>query len=787
MTRRIAQAWLSAAGILLGVAFLLVTAIGSSDPAAVNGGGSAAPGVGPGAPGPSGSGSAEGDLPYHPDPDSIDRNFRGYLWPTEASRRITSSFAEYRSTHFHGGIDISTNGTVGHPVVAVQEGWVYRIRITPNGYGKMLYVRHPDGYISTYAHLQGFNEAITALARAEQRRTGSYEIDLRFDAPLHRVRRGEVIARSGDTGFGPAHLHFEIRDSLLNPVNPLLGLPFRTDDDIPPTIHRFMARPLAAGSTVDGGDDPKIWSRIARNRGVYRIPGKIRLHGEIGFSVEARDRSNGAGGITGIHSIEFLIDGKRIFRSTLNAVPVLKTKQISLHYDLPMIREGRGKFQKLYVEPGNGLPLYDGAPGSRGIVRTADLPEGDREFLVRCTDIHGNETSLAGTITVLHPPAIALASVDDRSVTLLNRSGADLAEVSLRARRRADAGWSEHSFPVGRLAAAGDTIVVPQRTDGYDLLSARARTSKGSWSEPLFHPLRIAGGPAGTLSVAHRVIGDDLRITISAAGVITGVPAVVVTEGERAAPVRMSATGPGSWSGNHRLAARNAAPRTISADAEVNGRPASTIETLRLYSLPHDRAGAFTIPGEDFTVSWDSGAVFRPLHFTVRRTTEDGIPVYLFEPDDVLLDGGIRVAIPADTAGRGVPGLYHRGSQGWTLLESAEGSVPGRISGTLASTLGPVAVRFDATAPTVGLLRVRVPSGKPSISFRYHDNLSGVDLRRLRMTIDGEVVVPEIDGERRRVSYAGTEPLKRGSHLLRIVLRDRAGNESATKRRFTVR
>src|SRR3989338_4455006 len=125
----------------------------------------------------SAAGSSGGDRIRIPDPDSVRMNFRGYVWPTDASRKITSSFAEFRTLHFHGGIDISTNGTVGHRVFAVQDGYLLRVRITPSGYGKMLYLRHPDGYVSTYAHLKSFNPEIERLASAEQYRTGRYEID----------------------------------------------------------------------------------------------------------------------------------------------------------------------------------------------------------------------------------------------------------------------------------------------------------------------------------------------------------------------------------------------------------------------------------------------------------------------------------------------------------------------------------------------------------------------------------------------------------------------------------
>src|SRR5437016_2999809 len=218
-----------------------------------------------------------------PEFDTIKTNVKDYIWPTDASMKITSSFAEYRSNHFHGGIDISTNGHTGYKVFAVRDGFVYRIRITPNGYGKMLYVRHPDGYYSTYAHLMTFNDTINAIARQEQYRKGTYEIDLVLDSSRVPLKKGEVIAFTGDTGFGPPHLHFEIRDENLNPVNPMLLDNFTVKDDIPPHFRKVMLSPLNANSSVENSPHSKIMSRFPGKKAQFRIPQTLRVHGMVGF------------------------------------------------------------------------------------------------------------------------------------------------------------------------------------------------------------------------------------------------------------------------------------------------------------------------------------------------------------------------------------------------------------------------------------------------------------------------------------------------------------------------
>ena len=143
--------------------------------------------------------------------DTIRTDLSAYGWPTDETRAITSSFGEFRSTHFHAGIDISTRDRIGARVLAARDGSVARIRVSPTGYGKILYLRHADGYTTTYAHLDHFSPLLEERVRAEQLRRGIYPVTLRFQTGQIPVRRGELIAYSGETGSGTPHLHFEIR------------------------------------------------------------------------------------------------------------------------------------------------------------------------------------------------------------------------------------------------------------------------------------------------------------------------------------------------------------------------------------------------------------------------------------------------------------------------------------------------------------------------------------------------------------------------------------------------
>ena len=136
---------------------------------------------------------------------------------------LSGNFGEIRSDHFHSGIDIKTQGTVGHPVFSVEKGYVSRIKVQANGYGNSIYVTHPNGYTSVYGHLDGYRDDIAAYVKKVQYKRESFSVDLYMEPGVFQVDRGEFLAYSGNTGgsSGP-HLHFEIRTaSNQHPTNVL--------------------------------------------------------------------------------------------------------------------------------------------------------------------------------------------------------------------------------------------------------------------------------------------------------------------------------------------------------------------------------------------------------------------------------------------------------------------------------------------------------------------------------------------------------------------------------------
>ena len=128
---------------------------------------------------------------------------------------LAGTFGELRSNHFHAGIDIKTQGKEGLKVYAVAEGYVSRIKVQQYGYGKAIYVTHPNGYTSVFGHLNKFKKEIESFIQRIQYRKENYETgNIYPKKDQFIIKKGEVIAFSGDTGgSGAPHLHFEIRDT----------------------------------------------------------------------------------------------------------------------------------------------------------------------------------------------------------------------------------------------------------------------------------------------------------------------------------------------------------------------------------------------------------------------------------------------------------------------------------------------------------------------------------------------------------------------------------------------
>jgi hypothetical protein len=334
----------------------------------------------------------------------IETNLDDYIWPTDITRTLTSAFGEFRSTHFHAGIDISTFGRIGAPLFAARDGYIEQVGVSPFGYGKYIIMRHNDGFRTLYAHLDRFDTPIEDRVYAYQYEHERYSVTLTFEPDEFFYRQGDIIARSGSTGSGPPHIHFEIRDTNNNPVNPKYVRDISINDSAPPIFNRIAVIPLSADAFIDEGMKPVVRSAVAIRPGEYVVRNPIRTVGTFGLAADVHDRNDDTWYRHGIYAMDFFFDDSLLYSVRYDRLPLFHRHQIRIHYDDYLMQQGRGRYQKLFIEEGNVLPLYNRLPHGSGIINAVTYESGSYEYRIVAYDFAGNRSTLNGTVLVQDPP-----------------------------------------------------------------------------------------------------------------------------------------------------------------------------------------------------------------------------------------------------------------------------------------------------------------------------------------------------------------------------------------------
>ena len=324
--------------------------------------------------------------------------------PFDFDLLLSASYGELRSNHFHAGLDFKTGGVVGKPIKCVADGYIYRAKVEAAGYGMALYVMH-DGYMTVYAHLDRFPDAIAKRVRKYQYDKECFEADLYFLPGDYPVKRGEFLAYAGNTGysFGP-HLHFELRDATGNRLyNPLPYYKHLVVDTRAPRATAVAVYPHRGAGALFAGQE----SRVFPLKGNV-LPDTIEAWGDIAFGIEALDYMDNTTNKYGLYSIELLVDSVLCFAMKMDSFTFSENKLILACVDQGRENRGEGSFQKLFKTANNPFGEYK-TGAERGWV-TIDR---ERLYKVECriAEYHGNESSYAFVVrgsrceAVEHPDA----------------------------------------------------------------------------------------------------------------------------------------------------------------------------------------------------------------------------------------------------------------------------------------------------------------------------------------------------------------------------------------------
>ncbi len=282
-----------------------------------------------------------------------------FIFPIEITPKVSGSFAELRSNHFHSGIDIGTSGKTGYPIKAMESGVVSRIKVSPVGYGNAIYIKHNNGYTTVYGHLEKYSSKIDTIITRAQYKKQSFSIDYFPDSAI-TIKQGEIIGFSGNSGSsGGPHLHYEIRDTETEePLNPFL---FQNiiKDDVRPQIQGIRIYPMNDSSRVNGKPTPATYSVVFYD-GQFHLKGNpnINVKGKVGIAIKMMDYMTDSWKKCGVYQLDMYKNNEPIYGWNLFRFSFYESRYINSHIDYAYRYQTGNRYQKCFREPNNHLSIY---------------------------------------------------------------------------------------------------------------------------------------------------------------------------------------------------------------------------------------------------------------------------------------------------------------------------------------------------------------------------------------------------------------------------------------------
>ncbi|TVR79910.1 MAG: M23 family metallopeptidase [Chitinophagaceae bacterium] len=323
-----------------------------------------------------------------------------FISPLKIPLEVTGTFAELRNNHFHSGIDFRTQRREDLPVLAVADGYVSRVNVSPVGFGKAIYISHPNGYTSVYAHMNDFFPELSAYVKNAQYAQKSFNIELYPDRNQFRVKQGDIIGLSGNTGssMGP-HLHFEIRETATQmPINPLY-FGFDVSDTDYPVMESLAIYPLGMNRHFSS---PMYFPLRRQQKGVYTLSKdtiKVNVT-QIGAGISAYDNLSGTVNRNGPYEIKLFQENQLLYHFKASTFAFSETRYLNAHIDYHARIKKNKWYNKLYLQPNNRFSMYE-LTRNEGVI---DLSQETKQNIsIEVTDFKGNVSKTSFVLQYSEP------------------------------------------------------------------------------------------------------------------------------------------------------------------------------------------------------------------------------------------------------------------------------------------------------------------------------------------------------------------------------------------------
>ena len=307
---------------------------------------------------------------------------------------LAGNFGEMRSNHFHTGLDIKTKGVEGQKIYAIEEGYISRIRVSPWGYGNAIYIDHPNGLTSLYAHLRDFPPHVDSLFRAHHKKSESYVLDEIVLEDSFYVKKGEFIAYSGNSGSSSApHLHFEIRETETeHALNPLLFSCYqkRIKDSTKPRVSGIKIYAVSKNGYMIPGKSKYYSCVLQGDKWVVNgnkpidVSELVTKNSYLAFGFHVTDKLDGAGNICGVYHTELYQEDKKMHEQKMEYINFDYNRFLNSHQDYYEFKKKKRNVHKNFVTVVNPLNIY---PQKDGIIEWENCAG---NYSYKAKDVHGN-------------------------------------------------------------------------------------------------------------------------------------------------------------------------------------------------------------------------------------------------------------------------------------------------------------------------------------------------------------------------------------------------------------
>ncbi len=688
----------------------------------------------------------------------------------------TSAFGSWRFGHLHGGVDLSTGGVEGAPVAAVDSCWVWRVSVRNEGYGKALYLRLADGRIAVYGHLSAFAPEIEEAVEREQDLRGSYEVDIYNEPYAVTFARGDTIGWSGSTGWGPPHLHFEIRSGMYDhlKINPF---PRYLDcvDTLAPVIEAVRVVPAGCRTSIDGDFVGLTLEDFAR-------PDTLSIGGDFGVMVSASDYT-ACGRLTSPVLYEAYVDGDLVWRLDLRRFPFSKKNYVWSLYDFG--GDGR-KYVRLFNPWNLDFGGFDVAHPDTGY---GGFAPGPHELRIDVADACGNTATAVLPFRYGEFPSFEefKAERTDGGARVEVRVRPDTSRVDLWYRAAGGPWTPVRAGPAG----AGRREFTFPAPGGAVEMRCRVTGGPGFAREGRFR-LPGPGGGGGEPHLDLEVTGRALRIAAGSAVAPSELPAVRIFEGIRMHEVVLQPVGDGVYRASYvprcsgdAVQARVVMRYGTGKAAAVAGAPVACLE----------RASSSVLLTESFRLRIEVPRDMRPGVLLGYREEApryfegytDSLGGVVFEPAGTFFGEKARVCLALREGGMTV-------KQGVFADRGGKASFRARAdsSGVVCfetDFLEDLVVLEDRRPPEISGFRGkgRREDGRYLFTARAVDAGSGIDPGTVAAFVDGEAAIVGYDPDTGLITGRTRKRLREGEHEFTLEVKDKMGNRTSVERLVSVR